>query len=263
MRTVSCLAAFVILFPVSFVAQTTSAVPPVPAQTAVSVPGEGTELGGAPGREPVGLLPFNWDGRAICEDSIFLVSQPSNFEEPIVPGQGLPTDLNRKDALSPAMSRANMPSLHTLPSKSQRHDDMAFLKAAPETRSERNAMRDKVAPIILGSVVHAALTWDAQSTNHFFRHYPNGFTPVELDPLMRPFAGKALMYPMMNVLFGAPHDLLLVKTRHDRKPIRILTYAAACISVGLEMRQSIVNIRNEHFSPAAGGDPAKAIGRTH
>jgi hypothetical protein len=140
---------------------------------------------------------------------------------------------------------------------------MAFLKGAPQSRSERNAMRDKVAPIILSLAVHAAVTWDAQSTNHFFHHHPNGFRPAELDPLMRPFAGKALMYPMANLLFAAPNDLLLLKTRHDRKPIRILTYTAASIWAGLEMRQSIVNIRNEQVSPGTGAERAKAIGRTH
>jgi hypothetical protein len=124
-------------------------------------------------------------------------------------------------------------------------------------------MRDKVAPLILSLAVHSSLTWDAQSTNHFFHHYPKGFKPAELDPLMRPFAGKALMYPMANLLFGAPIDLMLLKTRHDRKPIRILTYAAASYLAGLEMRQSIVNIRNEHISQATGADAARATARTN
>jgi hypothetical protein len=139
---------------------------------------------------------------------------------------------------------------------------MAFLRAAAQSRSERNTMRDKAAPFIFSLAVHAAVSWDAQSTNHFFHHYPNGFRPAELDPLMRPFAGKALMYPMANLLFAAPMDLMLFKTRHDRKPFRILTYTAASIWAGLEMRQSIVNIRNEHTSPATGGETAKAIART-
>lgn len=155
--------------------------------------------------------------------------------------------------LFPAMWRAERPSLHALPSRSERSADMAFLKVAPQSRSERNARRDKVAPIILILAVQAAVTWDAQSTNHFFHHCPDGFRPAEVDPVMRPFAGKALMYPMANLLFGAPIDLLLLKTRHDRKPIRILTYTAASIWVGLEMRQSIANIRNEQVSLAAGG----------
>jgi hypothetical protein len=140
---------------------------------------------------------------------------------------------------------------------------MAFLKAAPQSRSERNAMQDKVAPIFLSLAVHAALTWDAQSTNHFFHHYPNGFKPAEIDPLMRPFAGKALMYPMANLLFGAPVDLLLLKTRHGRKPLRTLTYVAASFWTGLEMRQSIVNIRNEHLSPASGAEAAKSRAKTN
>jgi hypothetical protein len=138
---------------------------------------------------------------------------------------------------------------------------MAFLKAAPQTRSEENPVRDKAAPIILSLVVHAALTWDAQSTNHFFHHYPNGFKPFEVDPLMRPFAGKALMYPMANILFGAPVDLLLLKTRRDRKLIRTLTYVAASYLTGLEIRQSIVNIRNEHLSPTSGVEAVKSSAR--
>ena len=107
---------------------------------------------------------------------------------------------------------------------------------------------DKVALILLSLAVHAAVTWDAQSTNHFFHHYPDGYRPTEVDPLMRPFAGKTLMYPMANLLFAAPVDLLLFKTRHSQKPIRILTYAAASVWVGLEMHQSIVNIGNEHIN---------------
>jgi hypothetical protein len=138
---------------------------------------------------------------------------------------------------------------------------MAFLTAAHQTRNERNAMRDKVAPIILSLVVHGALTWDAQSTNHFFHHYPNGFKPAEVDPLMRPFAGKALMYPMANLLFGAPFDFLLLKTRRGRKPVRVLTYVAASVWAGQEMRQSIVNIRNEHLSPTMGDETAESRAR--
>jgi len=129
---------------------------------------------------------------------------------------------------------------------------MAFLKAASQGRSERNVMGGKIAPIILSLAVHAAVTWDAQSTNHFFHHYPSGFRPVEVDPLMRPFAGKPLMYPMANLLFAAPVDLLLLKMRHERKPIRLLTYTAASFCAGLEIHQSIANIRNEHFRPATG-----------
>jgi len=244
-------------------AQTALPVSPGPAQAAVYEPGEQTEPGRAPGIAPASLLPFDRDGQAVSEPSLFSINQPFNPGDQIVPGRGLPTDLNGKEITSPAMARANRPSLHGLPLRSVRPDEMAFLKAAPQTRNGRNAMRDKVAPIILSLAVHAALTWDAQSTNHFFHHYPNGFKPAEADPVMRPFAGKALMYPMANLLFGGPVDLLLLKTRHDRKPIRILTYAAASVWAGMEMRQSIVNIRNEHVSPATGAEAAKATARTN
>jgi hypothetical protein len=142
-----------------------------------------------------------------------------------------------------------------------RANELAFVNTAKQ--NGRNARRDTVLLIVLCLGVHGAVTWDAQSTNHFFRHHPDGFRPAEADPLLRPFAGKALMYPMANLLFGAPIDLLLLKTRHDRKPIRILTYTAASIWVGLEMRQSIVNIRNEHVSLATGAEPAIAIARTN
>ena len=263
MRTISCLAFFVILWPVDLMAQTGSSVGPVPAQAAVYGPGGQTELGWARGAALASLLPVNRDGQAVGADSIFSVNQPSNSGEQIVTGRGLPTDLNQKDDTSRAMWRADGPGLHALPSRSERREDMAFLKAAPQSRSERNATRDKVGPIILSLAVHAAVTWDAQSTNHFFHHYPTGFRPAEVDPLMRPFAGKALMYPMANLLFAAPMDLMLLKTRHDRKPIRTLTYTAASIWVGLEMRQSIVNISNEHLSPVTGGATAKTIARTN
>ena len=263
MRTISCFAALVILCLVGSVAQTASAVPPVTAQEDVYGPGEQSEPGGAPGTAPAGLFPFNWDGPAVCEACIFLANQPSNPGKTAALGQRLPPDLNRTDDTSPAMSRADRPSLHALPLNNVRPDNMAFLRAALQTRNESSTLRDKAAPLILGLAVHAALTWDAQSTNHFFHHYPNGFKPVEVDPLMRPFAGKALMYPMANILFGVPVDLLLLKTRRDRKLIRTLTYAAASYLTGLEIRQSIVNIRNEHVNRATGAFPTQAITRTN
>jgi len=263
LRTISCFAAFVILYLVGSVAQTASAVPPVPAQEAVYGPGEQLELGGAPGTAPAGLFPFNWDGPAVWEDSVFLADQLSNSGTTAAPGQELATALNWTDDTSPAMSRAETPSLPALPLNSVRPDNMAFLRAAPQTQNESRTLRDKAAPLILGLAVHAALTWDAQSTNHLFHHYPNGFRPAEVDPLMRPFAGKALMYPMANLLFGAPVDLLLFKTRRDRKLIRTLTYVAASYLTGLEIRQSIVNIGNEHLSPASAVEAAKSRARTN
>jgi hypothetical protein len=244
-------------------AQTVSPVLSVPAQAAFYEFGEPTEPGRGPGTSLARFLFFNRDGQGACDEGLFSINQPSNPGEQVAPGQGLTTDLSRKDVTSPVMSRATKPSLDTLPSKGVRPDNMAFLRAAAQTRNERNTLRDKTAPLILSLAVHAALTWDAQSTNHFFHHYPNGFKPVELDPLMRPFAGKALMYPMANLLFGAPIDLLLVKTRRDRKLIRTLTYAAASIWAGQEMRQSIANIRNEHLNPSSGAEAAKSRARTN
>jgi hypothetical protein len=65
---------------------------------------------------------------------------------------------------------------------------------------------------------------------------------------MRPFAGKASMYPMANLLFAAPFDLLLYRTRHSQKLTRVLTDAAASAWVGVEMQQSVMNIRHEHIN---------------
>ena len=263
MRIISYFAVFVILLPVGLMAQAASSVAPVSAQAAAYESGGPTELGVPPGTAPASLFPINQDGQAVREDSIFSVNQPSNSGVQIVLGQELLTDLNRKDVTSPAMWRAESRGVHALPSRNEGPADMAFLKAAPQGRSEGNLMRDKVAPVVLSLAVHATVTWDAQSTNHFFHHYPNGFRPAEVDPLMRPFAGKWLMYPMANLLFAAPIDLLLLKTRHDRKPMRLLGYTAASIWAVLEMHQSIVNIRNEHVGLAKWAEPAPAIGRTN
>jgi len=206
----------------------------------------------APQTVPASLLSSNRDVQAVCEDGSFSGNKPSNTGEQTIPGDALPTDLDGKHVALPVVGRVEGPGQHSVPLGVERPRDMAFLKGAPQARSERHAMRDKVAPIILSFAIHAAVTWDAQSTNHFFHHYPSGFRPVEVDPLMRPFAGKALMYPMANLLFAAPIDLVLLRTRHDRKPIRLFTYTAACVWAGLEMRQSVLNIKNEHLSPAAG-----------
>jgi len=262
-RTNSCLSILMILFLVGLMAQTASPAPPTPAQAAVCERGEPTAPGRAPTTAPASLLPFGQDGQAVYEQNLFFVDQPSDPGEQMAPGQGLATDLNRKDLTTSAIAGAKGPSLHALPLRGMRPNDMAFLKVAAQPRNERNAMRDKVAPLILSVALHASLTWDAQSTNHFFHHYPMGFKPAEVDPLMHPFAGKALMYPMANLLFGAPFDLLLLKTRHGRKPTRILTYAAAGIWAGLEMRQSVVNIKNEHLSSAAAAESARAAAGTN
>jgi len=112
----------------------------------------------------------------------------------------------------------------------------------------KDTTRVKVGLILLGLAVHATVTWDAQSTNHFFSHCPSGYKPTEADPLMRPFAGKGAMYPMANLFFAVPFDLLLYRTQHSRKLSRVLTQAAAGTWAGVEIQQSVMNIRHEHIN---------------
>jgi hypothetical protein len=138
--------------------------------------------------------------------------------------------------------------------RSTDNHEMRFVEVEPRGGVKQNRVRDLVAPMVLSLAVHAAVTWDAQSTNYFFNHTPNGFRPRETDPLMRPFAGKALMYPMANLLFAVPVDLLMLKTHNSRAPIRMMSYAAASVWVGVEVRQSFVNIGNAHLrSPVGNG----------
>ncbi len=172
--------------------------------------------------------------------------QPIPGEE-IASEPRLPTDLDLNEYTSPATAQSEIPGLDELHSRGKKRDDMAFQTVAPQSGRGGKSVRGKAALVVLGLAVHAAVTWDAQSTNNFFHHYPAGYRPSELDPLMRPFAGRALMYPMANLLFAAPADLVLFKTRHSQKPIRILTYAAVSFWVGLEIHQSIANIGNEHI----------------
>lgn len=129
----------------------------------------------------------------------------------------------------------------------QTREVRAFRTIPPESGVKRSTAAGKVELILACLAVHAAVTWDAQSTNHFFHHYPAGYRPAELDPLMRPFAGHALMYPMSNLLFAVPFDFLLFKTRHSRKSVEFLSRAAAGLWVGSEIHQSIANIENEHI----------------
>lgn len=123
----------------------------------------------------------------------------------------------------------------------------AFVGLAPQSGTKKVPLRNEVALIALIVAVHAAVTWDAQSTNHFFHHYPVGYRPAEVDPIMRPFAGKALMYPMANLCFAVPIDLALLRTRHSNTSIRAMAYAAATTWMGMEIRQSLINIGNEHI----------------
>jgi hypothetical protein len=177
--------------------------------------------------------------------------------EQIISGRGLPVGFDRAHHPSPAGQWVAPRELDTTYARA---GGLGFAETAKENR--KNARRDTILLIALCLAVHGAVTWDAQSTNHFFRHHPEGFRPAEADPLLRPFAGKALMYPMANLLFAAPVDLLLFKTRHDRKPIRALVRAAALAWVGLEMQQSIVNIRNEHLKPVPATRAARVTAGT-
>ena len=140
---------------------------------------------------------------------------------------GLTADMNWSD-LTPAADRwLDVAGMGAVRARNEKGRESAYIRTAQLSGRQRDTTHDKVALILLGLAAHAAVTWDAQSTNHFFHHYPAGFRPRELDPLVRPFAGNALMYPMANLLFAAPVDLLLFKTRHSQKPVRMLTYAAA------------------------------------
>jgi hypothetical protein len=177
--------------------------------------------------------------------------------EQTISGRALPVGFDRTPHPSPAGQWAAPRELDT---SYARAGGLGFVETAKENR--KHAKRDTILLIALCLAVHGAVTWDAQSTNHFFRHHPEGFRPAEADPLLRPFAGKALMYPMANLLFAAPIDLLLFKTRHDRKPIRALVRAAALAWVGLEMQQSIVNIRNEHLRPVPATRAARVTAGT-
>jgi len=148
---------------------------------------------------------------------------------------------------SPANLQSSQGRGEALRSGSENTRDKAFLNAAPQSEKGKSGTGGKITPIILSLAVHAAVTWDAQSTNHFFRHYPQGYLPVETDPLMRPFAGKASMYPMANLLFAIPVDLILFKTGANHSRFRVFTYAAASCWAGMEIHQSIVNMGNEHI----------------
>jgi len=168
--------------------------------------------------------------------------------EPNPPAFSLPAEMKWAGLTPVANEWPDLAGLSAVRARNEKNGESAFIQAAQPSGRQRDTTRDKVALILMSLAVHAAVTWDAQTTNHFFNHCPSGYRPTEVDPLVRPFAGKALMYPMANLLFAVPIDLLLYKTRHSQKPIRILTYAAAGVWVGLEMHQSIVNMGNEHIN---------------
>jgi len=160
----------------------------------------------------------------------------------------LPLDMKFTCLTSAANPRPDVTGSGVIHVRDEKSGESAFIRA-PELRGkQRIASRDRVALILLSLAVHSAVTWDAQSTNHFFRHCPSGYRPVEVDPVMRPFAGTVAIYPMANLLFAAPFDLLLYRTRHGQKLTRVLSKAAASAWVGMEIQQSVVNIRHEHLN---------------
>jgi hypothetical protein len=161
---------------------------------------------------------------------------------------GVPADLKLAD-VAPVSGRG---AEATAPGESrpgnQRRSESAFMQTAPAAGPRKLTARSSVTLIMLGVAVHGAVTWDAQSTNHFFSHCPSGYRPFESDPIMRPFAGKAAMYPMSNLIFAVPFDLLLYRTRRSGKLTRAIVGSAAGMWAGVEVRQSVLNIRNEHIS---------------
>jgi len=168
--------------------------------------------------------------------------------EGAVAALALPTDMKWTGLTPAAKQGPDHMGLDAVHARNEKRVESAFLKAPQLSGRRRGITRDRVALILLGLAVHAAVTWDAQSTNHFFSHCPSGYRPTEVDPIMRPFAGKASIYPMANLLFAAPFDLLLYRTRYGQKLSRKLTYGAASAWVGVEIQQSIMNIRHEHMN---------------
>jgi hypothetical protein len=180
---------------------------------------------------------------AAFEDGV----QPKAGEQE-VSALGLLTDMMGTGLTRAANQWPDLRGWSAVHARDEKIGESAFMKAPQLSGRRRNSTRNRVALILLGFAVHSAVTWDAQSTNHFFSHCPSGYRPTEVDPIMRPFAGKAAMYPMANLLFAVPFDLLLYRTRHGQKLARRLTSAAASAWVGVEIQQSVMNIRHEHIN---------------
>jgi len=162
------------------------------------------------------------------------------------PAFSVPADIKWTGITPAANEWPDLAGLSAVRARDEKSRDSAYIEAAQSSGRRRDTTRDRAAFILLSLAVHAAVTWDAQSTNHLFRHCPSGYRPGENDPIMRPFTGKATMYPMANLLFAVPFDLLLYRTRHSQKLTRVLAYAGAGAWVGVEMQQSVINLRHEH-----------------
>jgi len=171
-----------------------------------------------------------------------------NAAERVAPALGLPTGIKWAPLTPSAGQGPDLTSMEATHPRDEKSGESAFMSTSQVSGRRKDTTRDRVGLILLGLAVHAAVTWDAQSTNHFFSHCPSGYKPTEDDPLMRPFAGKAAMYPMANLLFAVPFDLLLYRARHGRKLGRLLTEVPAGTWTGVEIQQSVMNIRHEHIS---------------
>lgn len=239
LRTICCFTIFVMSLPTALAAQEAS----LPAT--LSEPA-GQTLASASERELAKLLTVSLRNAGNFDGFPPSGIQPSS-ERHAAPERRLSNGSESKDLMAGVTPRAKATGFDPLPGI-DRHNNGAYYEAAASTQRGKNRIRDTVAPLLLSLAVHAAVTWDAQTTNHFFHHCPPGYRPAEADPVMRPFAGNASIYPMANLIFAAPLDYLLFKTRTSSKPIRILTYAAAGIWVGIESRQAVLNMRNEQLT---------------
>jgi hypothetical protein len=140
--------------------------------------------------------------------------------------------------------------LTEIPPRQEKLVDQAFVEAAQPGGKRRTGSGDKLPIVLMCAAVHAAVIFDAWSTNDaLHHHFPAGYHPEEADPIMRPFAGGGALYPMMNLVFAVPFDILLYETRrqHVLKPARMLAYGAASAWVGIELRQSVINLQAEHI----------------
>ena len=89
--------------------------------------------------------------------------------------------------------------------------------------------------ILLIFALHGTATFDAWSTNQFLNDRPPGWDRCELNPLLRPFAGKPTMYVAINLPL-VPLDIWLLK-RPKSKAARIL-------AVGLSGSYTTFGVRN-------------------
>jgi len=88
--------------------------------------------------------------------------------------------------------------------------------------------------ILLIVALHGSATFDAWSTNHLINGRPPGWDTHELNPLLKPFAGKRSMYVAVNLPL-VPLDIWLVK-RPKSKRAQIVAGAFSASSMGFAIR---------------------------